>query len=74
MSGAGQVYGSAHDIVTNSHGTQEPLSRVVEVPPNALAFVSEGFCPACQRTRLNESRRCPSCGIFWHIRRDEPAQ
>jgi hypothetical protein len=65
------VYGLAITSAVDrngNYGSGELL--LVEGPSNALAFVSEGFCPTCQVQLAGSPRNwCPSCKVTWHIRR-----
>lgn len=67
-----EVWGTAADTIWNAAGEPLTQSRFVDVPPNALAAVSEGFCPACAGVQLGGNPRCwcPSCKVFWHIRQE----
>lgn len=65
-----EVYGTAADVAWSGE-EMELVARDVNVPANALAVVSEGFCPACAGVRLasDTGKWCLSCGVSWHIRR-----
>lgn len=66
------VYGLATTFAVDRNGNYGSAKLLlVEVPPNAPAFVSEGFCPACQVGLAGGGPRnwCPSCKVTWHIRR-----
>lgn len=65
-----EVWGSASDVVWID-GEGELKARYVAVPENALAAVSEGFCPACAGVPLagDPGNWCPSCEVCWGFRR-----
>jgi hypothetical protein len=65
---ASKVCGTAVDVVQIS-GDLALESRHVQVPENALAAVSEGFCPVCPGTPLagSDQNWCPSCKVTWNI-------
>lgn len=68
MTTPGEVHGIALDEVD-----AELVIREVTVPPNALAAVAEGFCPACLVPLGGNPRSwCPACKTYWNILRPAP--
>jgi hypothetical protein len=66
-----QVIGIATTSAVDRNGNYGSAEQyLVAAPPDALAFVSEGFCPNCRVQLAGDTRNwCPSCKATWHIRR-----